>query len=178
MLYPIWFCIRVVFHLPPLSNFFNLCTGPPISHSEESILWLLGRTVLVGGVTRGWPESLGYNNSLRSLFNYQHNMGWVEAGFANLLLFHSSPLILRESDCSSSGRCFVQLFSFRFFVYWLVSTHLYDGQFYPLPFSGQHSCRTYSRGALLLLHVMLCIYMTSKRESRQERHQGERLEKL
>ena len=91
LLYPTRFDLRVVFHLPPSSIFFNLCTGPQISHSEESLLWLLGRTVLVGGVTRGWPESLGCANSLTALFYYQNNLEWVEAVFANLLLFRPSP---------------------------------------------------------------------------------------
>ena len=85
-----------VLHFPPFGIFFNLFAGPPISHSEKFIMWLIERTVLVLGVKRGRSESLGYSNSLRAPFHYQQNLGWVEAGFANLPLFCSSPVIRHE----------------------------------------------------------------------------------
>ena len=68
-----FFYLRVVFHFPPFIISFNFCVGPPLSNSEKYLMWLLGRTVLVGGVTRGWYENLGCDNRLRSPFHYHHN---------------------------------------------------------------------------------------------------------
>ena len=75
VLCPISLYLRVVYHFPPFSIFFNLWAGLQIYHLEEYLVWLLGRTVLVCGVTRGLSESLGYYNRLRYSFNYQQNLG-------------------------------------------------------------------------------------------------------
>ena len=135
---------RFAFHFPPFIIFFILFTGPQyltLRNPYCDCLDELYQLVVLQGVNLKVQAML-----IVSQPPFVGSIIW--GGLRRVMLiqsFCSSPLILRESDCSSSGRCFAQLYRFRFFVCWLGSTRSYKypsvrctiyGQFSPFPLFG------------------------------------------
>ena len=143
------------FHFPPFSIFFILFAGPQ-QHTPRNpycdCLDELYQLVALQGVNMKAQAVL-----IGSYPPFLISITWGGLGrvLANFLLFRSSPLIRRESDCRSSRRCFTQLFSFRFFVCWIGSTRSYKhrsircpvyAQFSPFPFFGATQLQDLQQG--------------------------------